>query len=129
MRILLLVLAFVILISAEVFKVYYIMPFPGSQQDEIISVAYFLNQYILYIRIIGWLLLLYALFINWQYISLSGKVVVGIVFAFYLFIAIHFNFYFVADHIFYQTRNKRFASGADNKIKPGQLVLGVFING
>jgi hypothetical protein len=121
--------AFIILIGAEVFRVYYIMPFPGSQENDAISLAYFLHNYIVYFRIAGWLLLIYSLIINWERISVSVKAIVTIVFAFYLFIAILFNYYFVSDHIFYQPKTKRFATASESIIDQRQLVLGLYING
>jgi len=33
-----------VLIFSEMMKVYFIMPFPGSQVDETISIAYFLQK-------------------------------------------------------------------------------------
>jgi hypothetical protein len=129
MRILLLLVAFLILIGGEVLKVYYIMPFPGSQHDEVVSVAYFIHNYIIFIRIVGWLLLIYALYVNWERIGVSGKIIIGIIFACYLFVFVLFNYYFVADHIFYQPKNKKFASAAESKVDQRQLVLGLYING
>jgi hypothetical protein len=129
MRILLVIVALMILIGAEVLRVYYIMPFPGSQQHDAVSLAYFLNDYIIYFRIAGLLLFACAMFISWAYLSISVKVIIAIISAFYLFIAILFNYYFVADHIFYQPKNKKFASASESTIDQHQLVLGLHING
>lgn len=129
MKIVLVILAFVILIGAEVMKVYYIMPFPGSQHDETIALAYFLHTYIIYVRLIGWLLLLYGMYSIWDITGLSTKIITGILFAFYLFIFILFNFYFLADKMFYQPSHKIFANATNSKIDPKQLIVGVDING
>jgi hypothetical protein len=43
MRIALFLVGILILIVAEVARVYYIMPFPGSQVDEVIDLAYFID--------------------------------------------------------------------------------------
>jgi len=129
MKLLLVALAFVILIGSEILKVYYIMPFPGSQRDETITLAYFLNQNILYFRVAGWLLLLYSLFSTWGTMSVSIKVIIGIFFSVYLFVLILFNFYFLADKMFYQPSHKIFASASDNKVDARKLVVGVSING
>jgi hypothetical protein len=128
-RTLLVTAALVILIGAEILRVYYVMPFPGSQESEAVSIAYFFYDYIIYFRIAGWLLLIYGLVRSWSHISISAKVIVTIIFAFYLFIAVLFNYYFVADHIFYQPKNKKFLTAAKSTIDERQLVLGVFING
>src|SRR4051812_22461347 len=129
MKILYVVLAFIILIGAEVLRVYYIMPFPGSQHDDTIAVAYFLNAYIIYFRIIGWVLLLYGMYQVWEKITLSVKIILAIIFAFYIFIALLFNYYFQADHIFYQAEHVVFEPAATSKIDPKQLVLGLAMNG
>lgn len=129
MKIAVVILAFIILIGSEILKVYYIMPFPGSQQDETITFAYFLHNYMLYVRIIGWLLLLVGMYSIWSSHGLSTKIIIGIIFAFYLFILVLFNFYFLADKMFYQPSHKIFAQSDESKIDPGQLVLGVNING
>jgi len=129
MKFVVVALAFVILIGSEILKVYYIMPFPGSQQDETITLAYFLNQNILFFRIAGWLLLLYGLFSNWSTIGLNIKVIIGIFFAFYLFVLILFNFYFLADKMFYQPSHKIFASASDSNVDSRRLVVGISING
>jgi hypothetical protein len=129
MRIIVVLAAFVILIGAEVLRVYYIMPFPGSQQEETVSLAYFLNSYIIYFRVAGWLLLIYALFISWAHLTVSLKAIIAIIFAFYLFIAILFNYYFSADHIFYQPKHKKFLKASESTIGQHQLILGLFING
>lgn len=125
MSVILVIVAFLILIAAEILKVYFIMPFPNSQVDNTVDIAYFINTYIIYFRIIGGALLLYGLYSVWEKISLSGKIFVAIGVAFYIFVFLLFNYYFVADKIFYQPQNKIFASAADSKIDSTQLVIGV----
>lgn len=129
MKIFLVVAAFILLIASEVLRVYYIMPFPGSQVNDTISFAYFLNSNMVVIRLVGWVLLLYSLFSIWGSVSLSLKIITGIVFTFYLFILILFNFYFVADKIFYQPNTKIFLKSAENKVDLRKLIIGVNRNG
>ena len=129
MKILVVIAAFAILIGSEILKVYYIMPFPGSQHDETITLAYGLHNYIIYLRIVGWMLLLAGMYWTWDITGLSFKVIVGILFAFYLFIFILFNYYFLADKMFYQPSHKIFAEASNSKIDANHLVLGVDING
>jgi hypothetical protein len=129
MKVFLLIVAFLIVIGTEVLKVYFIMPFPGSQVDDTLSIAYFIHDNIIYIRIFGCILLLYSLYAVWGKTTLSGKIIIGIVFAFYLFVFMLFNFYFVADKIFYQPENKTFLTKETSKIDPKQLVIGVALGG
>lgn len=129
MKLALIALAFTILIGSEILKVYYIMPFPGSQEDNSIQLAYFLNENILWLRIGGWLLLLYGMFTIWNTAGTSIKIIIGIFFAVYLFVAILFNFYFLAEKMFYQPSHKIFKTATDNNVDMRRLVVGVSING
>ena len=40
-----------ILFSAEFFRVYFVMPFPGSQRKETVDLAYWISNHIIWIRI------------------------------------------------------------------------------
>ena len=46
------VLLFLVLCLAEIFKVYFVMPFPGSQHSRTIDIAYWLTMHIGWIRIL-----------------------------------------------------------------------------
>jgi len=117
------------LILLEVARVYFIMPFPGSQQKETIDFAYFLHNTILYFRIMGWavlvlsgLLSLSSLSKPWKLVLAIGVVLYGVVF--YLF-----NFRFLADKMFYQPENIVFHDLIKNKVEQSKLILGVTLNG
>src|SRR5690242_16243170 len=60
MKKLLLPLGFILLFAAEIMRVYYIMPFPGSQQSNTVSIAYFLHKWIWVIRMIAGILIIYG---------------------------------------------------------------------
>lgn len=127
-RSLLLVFAIVFLLAAEILKVYFIMPFPGSQQSNTINIAYFIHNYIWLLRIIGIVLaigpLLYYLRNGkgWQ------KVTLVLVLMLYGFIFYMFNFKFLADKMFYQPKEKLFTNNVPDSLKE-KLVIGVVING
>lgn len=127
-RPLLLVFALLFLIASEILKVYFIMPFPGSQQSNTINIAYFLHNYIWILRIVGIVLaigpLLYYLRNGkgWQKISLV------VVLLLYGFITYMFNFKFLADKMFYQPKEKLFTNNVPDSLKQ-KLVIGVVING
>lgn len=123
-----LIAGLLLLLAAEIARVYFIMPFPGSQQANSIAFAYWLGRNINLIRIVLIALIAYPLVQTllhgrrWQKILLGLAVaLIGVVFYF-------FNFRFEADKMFYQPRQKDFAaanlSGADTV-----LVIGVEING
>jgi hypothetical protein len=134
----LLVLGILILFATEILRVYFIMPFPGSQHSDSIDLAYFIDHNRLWLRIAGFILVGYALIIhpatppnpyaprrrksNWPtYVLLFFAALYAIVFYF-------FNFRFEADKMFYQPGQLSFADTAANKIDPHRLVIGVVIN-
>ena len=49
---LILFFALLLLFSAEILRVYFVMPFPGSQVRNTVSYAYWLDQSIVWIRIL-----------------------------------------------------------------------------
>lgn len=129
MKKLLLVLGIILLFGSEILKVYFIMPFPGSQHYNTIDIAYFLHTKIVYVRIIAILFIAYGLYGklgNWK---IWQKVLLGLATALYIFIFIVCSYYLLADKMFYQPRIKNFADGKGEKINDKQLVIGVELNG
>jgi len=128
-RLLLFLLGIVVLIGAEFLKVYYIMPFPGSQEDETIRFAYMLHNNIWWFHILGIALIAWP---TWTYLT-SGKIwaqwptVVAI--GLWLFIAYMTNFRLLADKMFEQPKHTNLLSVSDNKIPLKDLVIGVTIDG
>ena len=119
----------ILLIATEILRVYFIMPFPGSQYNNTIGIAYFIDKNIWWLRIIGLVIALPAIFYffkngkGWQKIILSVFVIL------YGFIFYMFNFRFLADKMFYQPKEKSFATAANDTINKNKLVIGVSING
>lgn len=122
------ILLILVLTAIEILKVYFIMPFPGSQEDSTINLAYSLHNSIWWIRIIGWALLLYFI-LKLKPSKLWVKIVTAVVFAFYGLVFYMFNFKFLADKMFYQPETKTMASVETNKIPLENVVLGIDING
>jgi hypothetical protein len=129
MRTFLFSIGIITLIGAEVLRVYFIMPFPGSQQKETIDLAYFLHNNINYFRILGFLLIAYPFITFFQSGSTKAKSIVSLLLVLYLVIFYFFNFRFLADKMFYQPTLTLFAKGPANKIQSKDLVLGVSIDG
>ena len=121
----------VLLIALEVARVYFIMPFPGSQRAETIDLAYFLHTNILWFRLIGLLLILYPALYYLRQGSLRQKIATAVVLAVYGVVFYMFNFKFLADKMFYQPEQKIFAAAGDttNRVPDANLVLGVSLNG
>ncbi|MFO0267334.1 MAG: hypothetical protein ACK51D_10345, partial [Cyclobacteriaceae bacterium] len=73
-----------LLILLEISRIYYIMPFPGSQREESIDLAYWLHQYAGYVRLLLAVLAAYPVFVLFKAGSLSSRVLVGISLALYI---------------------------------------------
>jgi hypothetical protein len=126
-RSLLLIAGFLILFAAEILRVYFIMPFPGSQKSDTIQIAYFLHNYIWWFRILGLLLIIFPL----QYIfsnSRRWRKILAVFFVLlYVTVFYLFNFKFLADKMFYQPENKILATVAANKVDTNKLVIAVVL--
>ena len=124
----LLVIGLLLLFGAEIVRVYFIMPFPGSQRSDTIGIAYFLNGYIAYIRIAAFLLIIFALYNSFQYWRKWQKGLLIFLILLYTGIFYLVNFKFLADKMFYQPRTKNLAPVTANKVSTDKLVVGVTIN-
>src|SRR5436190_15390313 len=97
-----LIAGLLLLFAAEILRVYFIMPFPGSQQANTIDFAYWLGRNIIWIRVVLLLLiglpLIQALRNNkpWKRVLLALLVVLYAVIFYFV------NFRFEADKMFYQ---------------------------
>jgi len=123
------IIGLLVLLIVEIFRVYFIMPFPGSQHNNTIHFAYWLNNNIIWIRIILWLLIVYPVIQVLRYSKVWKKVLMIFFLLIYGAIFYLFNFRFLADKIFYQLVHKDFANAATNKIAGDKLIIGVKING
>ncbi len=128
-RTLLLIIALLFLFAAEILRVYFIMPFPGSQRNNTIQIAYFLNNNIWWLRLVGLLVLLPLLW----FVLRNGKWWKKILLSFFVFLyaAVFylFNYKFLADKMFYQPKNKMLVTVSGSKIDSTKLVIGIHING
>ncbi len=129
MRVAWLVVGLLCLVAIEIIKVYFIMPFPGSQRSDTVAVAYFLHNYLWWLRILGVLTIIrtaihyYRNGKRWQKYLLTSGILV------YLFIVYMFNFRFLADKMFRQPKEKIFVTASADTTHPDKLVIGVLING
>jgi hypothetical protein len=129
MKFILFLVGIIFLVVIEIARVYYIMPFPGSQKENTIELAYFLSQYIGWFRMVGILLIGYPAFVLITTSKPTIKWTAIMILAFWIMVVYVFNFRFLADKMFYQPENKILVASATNKVSEKKLVLGVFING
>ena len=128
-RSLLLITGFLILFAAEILRVYFIMPFPGSQKSDSIQIAFFLNNYIWWFRILGLIFMLQPMIYIFRNSRWWKKIILAVVVLLYAAVFYLFNFKFLADKMFIQPTNKILATVTDNKIDSTKLVIGVSMNG
>ncbi|MEO8147349.1 MAG: DUF3179 domain-containing (seleno)protein [Bacteroidia bacterium] len=118
-----------LLIAIEILRVYFIMPFPGSQQSDTIDIAYFIHNNIEWMRL---LLLAIIGLPFYQIITKSKwwlKVLAIIPVLFFGLVFYLFNYKFLADKMFYKPEHKIFADYGHSKTPLDALIIGVEING
>ena len=128
MKRLLLITGILFLFATEILRVYFIMPFPGSQHSNTIGLAYFIDRYRILLRIVGFLLVVYPLYFYLIKGRTWSKVLLSAVLIFYGVVFYFFNFKFEADKMFYQPQTVKFADSATNGVSLDRLVIGIVIN-
>lgn len=129
MKLFLSITGLLLLILVEILRVYFIMPFPGSQQSNTIDIAYLIGTNINYIRLLFFALIFYP---SYQiFISPGFKKKAGLVVFISLYGGIFYlvNFRFLADKMFYQPKIISFAAANTSKVPMDKLIIGIEING
>ncbi|KAA2243313.1 DUF3179 domain-containing protein [Chitinophaga agrisoli] len=128
MRALLLITGLLLLIAVEILRVYFIMPFPGSQQGDTINIAYWLHKNINWLRLLGGLLILYPMIHIFRHSRVWKKIVLVAGLLLYAAVVYLFNFRFLADKMFLPPNRQDYAAADNNRIPAEKLVIGVVIN-
>jgi hypothetical protein len=118
-----------LLIVLEVLRVYFIMPFPGSQQSNTLEIAYWIGNNIVWLRVLLVVCASYFLFKSFSSTKLFQKIIYAVLIIFYVVVFYLFNFRFLADKMFYQPKVVQFSNASESKISKEKLVLGVVLNG
>jgi hypothetical protein len=126
---LILFMALLLLFSAEILRVYFLMPFPGSQVNNTVSYAYWLDQSIVWIRILALLLICFALIVVFKNGKAWEKIFLSLILVSYAFVFFFFNFQLQADKIFHQPENKSFFVATNSDMDKSKLIIGVVIDG
>ena len=106
------ILLLLVLFLAEVFRVYFVMPFPGSQRNETVDIAYWLSTHIAWIRILTLIVIGIALIRVFKQGKIWEKICLSIALLGYIAVFLLFNYRFEADKIFHQPANKSFIPAA-----------------
>jgi hypothetical protein len=126
---LLLVVGFIYLIALEIAKVYFIMPFPGSQAINSIDIAYFIHQHILWLRLIGILIIIAPCYYCFKTGKKFQQIILAITLIFYAVIFYAFNFHFLAEKMFLGAKNIDFKEATTDSTNKNKLIIGVTMNG
>ena len=129
MKRILLVLGILILLGVEITRVYFIMPFPGSQRINSINYAYWIAQHINWIRVIAAILLAWPVIDILKNANRWGRIGVGAGMIIYAVIFYMLHYKMEADAMFLQSSQKILANKSTNKVPLSKLVIGVVING
>jgi len=124
-----LIIGILLLIATEILRVYYIMPFPGSQQSDTTDWAFNIEKYKWFLRIIGLALVAKPAYGVFTGRKLFPKILLALVAIIYGTLFFFFNFRFEADKMFYQPTIKNFATISGNTVDSNKLVIGIDIRG
>jgi Protein of unknown function (DUF3179) len=124
-----LIIGILLLLLTEILRVYFIMPFPGSQESDSINWAFFIEKYKWLFRIAGLILIAGPVFRIVTAKKILPKILLSVFVILYGIIFFFFNFRFEADKMFYQPTLKNFSGTGLNTIDSNKLVIGIEING
>ncbi|HUQ66310.1 MAG TPA: DUF3179 domain-containing (seleno)protein [Flavitalea sp.] len=124
----LLFIGVILLFAVEILRVYLIMPFPGSQHNNTISLAYWLGKNIYWIRIVGLIMAAVPVIRIINEGRLRTRIILAVTTLLYVTIFFFINFHFEADKMFYQPKHKVFARVHSDTTKRSKLVIGVALN-
>ncbi len=127
-------LGLLLLIVPEVLRVYYIMPFPGSQEDVAtdlrqVNIAYWLHHNVWWLRLLGLALVVGP---SLHYLRIGGwgrRTAVLLPLALAATVFYLFNFKFMADKMFLPVEHKVMAAVAQDTGDAADLVIAVERNG
>jgi hypothetical protein len=119
----------ILLVLPGLIHAYLLMPFPGSQELNAITVSYYLEKIVWPLRLIGAIFIVWYLFKFFTILSLSDRIIkTGVVLvclgSFYFT-----DFEFKAETMFEEPQTIRFANAIHNKVPENFVIIGVVNNG
>jgi len=108
---------------------YLLMPFPGSQDLNAITVSYYLEKIVLSLRIIGAALVIWYFVRYFSHGSTGGKIFKAAVLLVCLASFYITDFKFKAETMFEEPQTVKFADAIHNKVPESSLVIGVVNQG
>jgi hypothetical protein len=119
----------IFLVIPGLIHAYLLMPFPGSQDLNAMTVAYYLEKIVLPLRVAGAVILLFYLFKYFTRNTRNNKIIKGAVLAVCLVSFYYTDFAYKASTMFEEPHTVKFATAATNKVPDNFVVIGVVNNG
>ncbi len=119
----------ILLVLPGLIHAYLLMPFPGSQDLNAITISYYLEKIVLPLRLAGALLIIWYLIKYFEKNSTGGKIVKGLMLALCLVSFYFSDFEYKAETMFEEPQTIRFANAIHNKVPESFVVIGVVDNG
>jgi len=119
----------VLLVIPGLVHAYLLMPFPGSQDINAITISYYLEKIVLPLRIVAGVMVVWYLLKYYSFNSSKAKIVKGIVLALCLASFYFTDFAYKAEMMFEEPQTIKFANAIDNKVPESFVVIGMVNNG
>ncbi|CAN5395985.1 hypothetical protein BH09BAC6_BH09BAC6_07180 [soil metagenome] len=119
----------VLLMLPGLLHAYLLMPFPGSQNLNAITVAYYLEKIVWPLRAAGAILIFIYLVKYFTKNTKTGKIVKALVLALCLGSFYFTDVMYKAESMFEEPQTLKFANAMDNKVPESYVVIGVVYNG
>ena len=108
---------------------YLLMPFPGSQNLNAITISYYLEKVVTPLRVLGGLVIIWYTVANFSSNSRGGKIVKASVLALGLISFYFTDFKFQAERMFEEPQTVKFANFINNNVPESTVIIGVVNNG
>jgi hypothetical protein len=119
----------ILLVVPGLVHAYLLMPFPGSQDLNAITVCYYLEKIVNPLRLIGVIFIVWYLFKFYSKNTKRGQLVKAIVLVLCLGSFYITDYLYKAETMFKETEAAKFSNGLTNKVPLNYLVVGVVSNG
>jgi hypothetical protein len=119
----------ILLVVPGLVHAYLLMPFPGSQDLNAITVSYYLEKIVMPLRIAGGVLIVWYLLKYFSKNSTKSKIWKGIVLALCLGSLYITDIAYKAESMFEEPQTIKFANAVNNKVPESFVIIGVVNNG
>ena len=119
----------ILLVIPGLVHAYLLMPFPGSQDLNAITVCYYLEKMVLPLRVVGVVVIAWYFFNYFSKNSIKGKIIKLAVLAVCLLSFYFTDIMFKAETMFQEPQTIKFANAIYNKVPGNYVVIGVVNNG